>query len=366
MFHQNYPYFVADREIIKSPNQQQNHIQLPENNLRKINRREFLRFTSFGSVGLVASVVAHKILANQFFTPISVAKPKYTPPNQAKASELPLWTVEFETVKVDKRGVIVKRYSQKAKFFKENLGHDVSLEMIKIPGGTFTMGVANNEESSNDNERPQHQVTIQPFFIGRYLITQKQWERVATSFPQVQSNLNPKPSYFKGDNHPVESISLNNALEFCARLSQKTGRNYRLPSEAEWEYACRAGTSTPFHFGETITAELANYNSHTIYNQAPKGNYQQQTTPVGSYPPNAFGLHDMHGNVREWCADAWHSSYQGATTDGSMWSNNHEQQNFIVRGGWWSSPAAYCRSAQRGASAVDHINGLRVVCAVTV
>jgi formylglycine-generating enzyme required for sulfatase activity len=106
-------------------------------------------------------------------------------------------------------------------------------------------------------------------------------------------------SYFKADNRPVETVSWYQALEFCNRLSKYTNKQYRLPSEAEWEYACRAGTMTPFHFGETITTELANYNAHYIYGSAPLGKYRAETTEVGSFPPNGFGLYDMHGNVSE-------------------------------------------------------------------
>jgi formylglycine-generating enzyme required for sulfatase activity len=119
----------------------------------------------------------------------------------------------------------------------------------------------------------------------------------------------------------VENVLWEDAMEFCARLSKKTGRDYRLLSETEWEYACRAVTTTPFHFGETITTDLANYDGNFTYASAPKGVYLQQTTDVGSFPPNAFGLHDMHGNVWEWCADPWYDNYAGAPVDGSVWNS---------------------------------------------
>jgi formylglycine-generating enzyme required for sulfatase activity len=132
-------------------------------------------------------------------------------------------------------------------------------------------------------------------------------------------------------------------------LSKATGREYRLPSEAEWEYACRAGTTTPFHFGETITTDLANYNGNYTYGSGSKGQYRKQTTDVGSFPANAFGLHDMHGNVWEWCQDTWHENYNGAPTDGSAWVDENANQNrMILRGGsWYNNPrTAVLRIAQ--------------------
>jgi serine/threonine protein kinase len=123
-------------------------------------------------------------------------------------------------------------------------------------------------------------------------------------------------------------------VPICEKLSQKTGKTYRLPSEAEWEYACRAGTTTPFYFGETITTDLVNYNGNSTYASAPKGQYRQQTTPVGSFPPNAFGLYDMHGNVWEWCQDHWHDNYNGAPTDGSAWTDDNDNRSRLLRGGY--------------------------------
>ncbi|MFM6344859.1 MAG: formylglycine-generating enzyme family protein, partial [Dolichospermum sp.] len=150
---------------------------------------------------------------------------------------------------------------KQARQFIENLSDGIQLEMVAIPGGTFMMGSPENEEGSTDDERPQHQVTIKPFCFGKYPITQAQWQAVA-KLPQVNKELKPDPSRFKGANRPVEKVSWHDAVEFCARLSNYTKRPYRLPSEAEWEYACRAGTTTPFHFGDTITTELANYDGN--------------------------------------------------------------------------------------------------------
>ncbi|MFN7657571.1 MAG: formylglycine-generating enzyme family protein, partial [Dolichospermum sp.] len=155
--------------------------------------------------------------------------------------------------------------------------------------------------------------------------------------------------------------------EFCLRLSQYTGRTYSLPSEAQWEYACRAGTTTPFHFGETITTDLANYNGKYSYGQGPKGVYREETTAVGSFGvANNFGLYDMHGNVWEWCQDHWHSNYEGAPTDGSAWLSNKEDSNErLLRGGSWLDLPGYCRSAYRLNDLLDdYFNsiGFRVVC----
>ena len=261
-----------------------------------------------------------------------------------------LKTFPFETVTVNHRGEITKRESKTAQYFSENLGNKVTLEMVAIPGGKFLMGSPAHEAERSDRESPQHEVAVPPFFIGKYPITQAQWRVVAT-LPQINHKLDPDPSYFKGDDRPVEQISWDESVEFCDRLSKHTKQHYRLPSEAEWEYACRAGTTTPFHFGETITPELANYNGNYRYASAPKGEYRQQTIPVGSFNvANAFCLYDMHGNVLEWCADHWHGGYEGAPTDGGAWidlNENNNQSIRMLRGGSWDSFPMYCRSACR-------------------
>jgi formylglycine-generating enzyme required for sulfatase activity len=176
------------------------------------------------------------------------------------------------------------------------------------------------------------------------------------------------PSNFKGAKRPVEQVSWNDAEAFCKRLAEKTGRVYRLPSEAEWEYACRAGTTTPFYFGETITTDLANYNGSYTYGSELKGKYRQQTTEVGKFSPNAFGLYDMHGNVSEWCKDTWHKNYDGAPNDGSAWVMESNNDYRMLRGGSWSLEPWYCRSAVRFRLVQDEdLNiyvGFRVVVAV--
>lgn len=266
---------------------------------------------------------------------------------------------KFETVTVDKKGQVIKRDPNKqAKFFKEDLGNGITLDMVEILGGSFNMGSPPNENGQTKYEEPQHTVNMPAFFMGKFEVTQEQYQQIMGS----------NPSTFKGAKRPVEQVSWNNAVDFCNKLSQKTGRKYRLPSEAEWEYACRAGTTTPFHFGETITTELANYDGNYTYASAPKGKSRQETTEVGSFPPNAFGLYDMHGNVWEWCQDTWHDSYKGAPSNGSAWIDNNQYQ--VLRGGSWVNNPKNCRSASRdvdgGAGRDFHEGdvGFRVVCAV--
>ncbi|GAB4325515.1 MAG: hypothetical protein OHK0047_10430 [Leptolyngbyaceae cyanobacterium] len=263
-------------------------------------------------------------------------------------------------------GLVIHRQQQQGWEFVEVLGEETWLEMVRIPGGSFVMGAPATEAESTNAERPQHDVRIQPFFIGKYPVTQAEWKAVA-ALPQVNRELDPDPSRFKGSDRPVERVSWYDAVEFCDRLSQLTGRPYRLPSEAEWEYACRAGTTTPFHFGETITTDLANYYGESTYGRGPKGIYRQETTTVGSFGvANAFGLFDMHGNVWEWCLDHWHGDYEGAPTDGSAWVTGGDSDRRLLRGGSWLNDPWDCRSAYRGNNYPDtryNTVGFRVVCA---
>ena len=221
--------------------------------------------------------------------------------------------------------------------FTEDLGNGVKLEMIAIPGGTFLMGSPENEAERQDYESPKHQVTVPSFFMGKYPLTQAQYQAILGS----------NPSYFKGNNRPVETVSWDDAVLFCQKLSQRTGKSYRLPSEAEWEYACRAGTKTPFSFGDNITPDLVNYDGNYPYKSAPKGKYREQTTDVETFTPNSFGLYDMHGNVWEWCEDDWHENYINAPTDGSAWNSRSGNNTKTLRGGSWYRDARFCRAANR-------------------
>ena len=263
----------------------------------------------------------------------------------------------------------------KAEFFTLDLGDGLTKEMIAIPGGQFKIGSPAWELEKLDNEGPQHTIAIQPFFMSKFAVTQAQWARIA-KLNKVKIDLDPDPSYFKGINRPVEKVSWNDAQEFCARLSLYTGIRTRLPSEAEWEYACRAKTTTPFHFGETISMNLANYRGTDwadedieykgSYAGGPKGKYRQQTTNVGIFPANPFGLYDMHGNVWEWCQDDWRETYDIPILDGIPYASKYnDTQRKVLRGGSWHSFPASCRSASRMRGIPDsnpyHI-GLRIVC----
>lgn len=199
-----------------------------------------------------------------------------------------------------------------------------------------------------NDEGPQRDVTVSDFFMGKHAVTQAQWKAVS-GLPKVKIDLKPNPSNFTGDRFPVETLSWLDAMEFCDRLSVHTGLTYRLPTEAEWEYACRAGTTTPFHFGETITTDVVNFSGKPTDGKVSKGTYREKTIEVDSFDPNAFGLYNIHGNVWEWCLDPWHENYNDAPNDGRVWdaSNDSNSQWRVIRGGSWHAPADDCRSANR-------------------
>ncbi|MCL2936882.1 MAG: bifunctional serine/threonine-protein kinase/formylglycine-generating enzyme family protein [Trichodesmium sp. MAG_R02] len=286
--------------------------------------------------------------------PKNISTPQPTPsPTPSPRLKFPIET--FTTVTVNSRGEIISRPQGQAELMTENIGNGVSLEMVKIPGGRFLMGSPETEAERRSSEGPQHYVDVPEFFMGKYAVTQGQWEAVMGN----------NPSRFKGASRPVEKVSWYDATKFCQKLSQITGKKYSLPSESQWEYACRAGTTTPFYFGETITSELVNYDGNYTYADAPEGIYRKETTNVGIFPPNAFGLYDMHGNVWEWCADEWHSNYDGAPTDSSVWLDGDKDRS-PLRGGSWASIPNYCRSAIRinyyRRDDLNSTSGFRVVC----
>jgi len=294
-------------------------------------------------------------------------------PLQQVPHEFEVATIEVQTKQeqqeqqeLEPPNIVIRREAKQDWQYVESLAEDLTLELVKIPAGNFVMGSSENELESYGDERPQQEVTVSEFYMGKYPVTQMQWRFVA-NLPEVEGSLDPNPSNFKGDNLPVERVSWLNAVEFCTRLSQHTGREYRLPSEAEWEYACRAGTTTPFHFGETISSKVANYNATSAYGRGSTGEYRRQTTPVGSFQvANNFGLYDMHGNVREWCQDYWHGSYGKAPVDKSAWidSNASKSAQNLLRGGSWGLNPHGCRSASRlSIDASNRINsvGLRLV-----
>ena len=250
--------------------------------------------------------------------------------------------------------------------YREDLGEGVALTMLKIPAGSFLMGSPEDEAERSENEGPQNEVRLGAYFMAQTPITQAQWRAVAR-WQRVGRVLDPCPSNIEGANRPVELVSWFDALEFCRRLSQRTGQSYGLPSEAQWEYACRAGSATPFHFGATLTPELANYNGNHVYGNGPKGTYREHTIDVASFPANGWGLHDMHGNVREWCEDHWHDSYNFAPGDDQPWliPAAADDEPRLLRGGSWNFIPGGCRSAYRLHGRPDDAFssvGFRVVC----
>lgn len=235
--------------------------------------------------------------------------------------------------------------------------NQIGMDLIYVPPGSFMMG----SNSGEADEKPVHKVTInEGFYMGQYEVTQAEWRQV----------MGTNPSYFQGDGLPVEQVSWDDAQSFISKLNERTeGFKYRLPTEAEWEYACRAGTTTDFAFGNGISSDQANFNGTYPYGAAAMGVYRQKTSAVGSFAPNAFGLYDMHGNVWEWCEDWHHASYAGAPNDGSAWLSGGEQQHRVLRGGSWSADGSGLRSAFRyWPSLVGRYDsfGLRVVAVVRI
>jgi formylglycine-generating enzyme required for sulfatase activity len=299
---------------------------------KSIDRRQMLLWLG-GSIGFtgLGSIFSNKILA-----------------------KLNLETIQFTTVKLDDRGNIIAKPPSTAQVYKENLTNTLDLTMVKIPAGSFIMGSSSRENESESRERPQHRVKIKEFYMGQTEITQAQYQAI------MGENL----STFKGDNRPIENVTWQQAKVFCRKLSLKTGKTYTLPSESQWEYACRAGTTTPFSFGATITTEVANYESEYAYANAPKGTYRRETTEVDKFPPNAFGLYDMHGNVSEWCEDTWSKNYQNALVDGKARTKGKYPSKRVFRSGSWYDNPGSCRSAFRYAWVTDDVSstiGFRVI-----
>ena len=304
--------------------------------------------------------------------------------------------LEFETITVNSSGQAIRKENHQNTYFKEELGEAApSLIMMAIPEGKFVMGSPEDKSGKYKRESPQHQVKVAPYWLAQTPVTVAQWNFVVSNLRQEQRELNPKKAEGKGQ-HPVNRVSWYDAMEFCARLARSTGLNYRLPSEAEWEYACRSVIaerlsldsndltieewnekySHPFYFGETITGQLANYDSSETYADESAWEWRGKTLPVKYFPPNAFGLYDMHGQVWEWCADPWHKDYRKAPQDrdSSVWDeiskkNNHYQhildnlsallndkRSRVRRGGSYHDIPMICRSAYRSGNSPDYVN----------
>jgi len=253
---------------------------------------------------------------------------------------------------------VVARLAERAP--PDRVMNSLGMEFVPVPAGSFLMGSPAHETGARENEKPRHPVTLtQPFRLGRFAVTQGQYWTVTGQ----------NPSEFAGDwTRPIDNVTWDDAVAFCAALAarpeEKTaGRTYRLPTEAEWEHACRAGTTTPFHLGAPPSADFVNYDGNYNYGGAPVGPYLRRTTAVGSYPPNAFGLYDMHGNVWEWCADYYaEDTYtKKARVDPTGPRRGYDR---VRRGGCWDAIGSYCRSAHRNGQPADQTNrftGFRVV-----
>jgi eukaryotic-like serine/threonine-protein kinase len=329
---------------------------------RGIDRRNFFKWLGFGGVGAVSVLTLSQISK---YSSNKAPKTDDFRPNKPVIDDLlvpaiasKLTKIRFTSVKLNNKGIIIANPPGSAQIYTEDLGNGVDLKMVKIPEGKFMMGSPESEKDRQSNESPQHQVSVTEFYIGQTLVTQAQYLAIMGN----------NPAHFKGnDKLPVEGVSWLDAIDFCQKLSQKTGRIYRLPSESEWEYACRAGTNSPFSFGETITPAVINYDGNYPYGGVAKGKDRHKTTPVGSFPSNLFGLYDLHGNLWEWCLDEWVDSYNDAPTDGSArgdLTSRDEKKTRLLRGGSWHFGASLCRSAFRfalGASSPNFVVGFRVV-----
>ncbi|MEO0406660.1 MAG: SUMF1/EgtB/PvdO family nonheme iron enzyme [Cyanobacteria bacterium P01_A01_bin.135] len=275
-------------------------------------------------------------------------------------------TVRFSTVTITEKGKILNVERKSANYRIERIEELFLMEMILIPAGVFTMSQQSDDETLRADTDQQSKAGMSDFEMSKYAVTQAQWQAVA-SLPRVQVFLDPRPSRFKGDELPVEQVSWYEAVEFCERLSKRTGRKYRLPSETEWEYACRARTMTPFHLGETITPDLANYNCLRAYRLGPTGEYRGRTTIVGKFPPNDFGLYDMHGNVSEWCTNHWYDNDHKPILGNEVLAEDRRSQR-IIRGGSWLNYPEDCESSHRAGNFVnnrDYNVGFRVVCSIS-
>jgi formylglycine-generating enzyme required for sulfatase activity/uncharacterized caspase-like protein len=315
-------------------------------------RRNFLKFFTLGGSGLLLALLM--------------------PSDQKQPS---LSTVEFASVKLAEWGNISGRPKGQCQVYQEDLGNKINLTMVKIPKGKFFMGSdktwGKTEEGHLPNEEPRHEVIVPEFYMGQTLVTHSQWNQIMDdgSFSLVSG-------------FPKQGVSWWHVQAFIQQLSKQTQRKYRLPTEAEWEYACRSGTSTPFYCGNTIDSEIANYYAQdykfkdTIiilpgkYGNGKLGNRRGKATEVIKFPPNPFGLYDMCGNLLEWCQDHWHDDYKGAPLDGSAWLNSvfiFDNGDRIMRGGSYDSMPVNCRSAMRFHRSADANNaniGFRVVCEI--
>ena len=269
----------------------------------------------------------------------------------------------FETVKVNDLGEIIKRTKKSAFYYTEDIGNGIGLDMVYIPSGSYMMGSPaskSGEENKNEiiryEKKPPQLVNISAFYMAKHLTTQEQYQSIMAE----------NPSKFRGNKRPVEQVDWCKAKECCSALKRRSNKKYVLPSESQWEYACRSGTTTLFYCGDMITSDLANYDSKFRYKSQKLGINIPQTTDVDKFPPNSFGLYDVHGNVSEWCGDFWNphvpKDERPWVHEDSWWSPN-AYAGYLSRGGSWFSFLDDCRSASRinGFKIPSHI-GFRVAC----
>jgi formylglycine-generating enzyme required for sulfatase activity len=349
---------ILDRMIVSAPSQRYQTAQAVFNDLKNLTAPSHQAYTP-----RFQRAAYSKATAKTQITPIATPK---APPIKAIAPQLSQFSFETATVTVNRVGIgkfsknqlqINTRQRIGSRYF-ETLGNvqgkPIELEMVLILAGKFQIGSPPSEAERSDEEMPRHIVNVPSFFMSRFPITQRQWKVLMDNNPAI---------FIGNGDRPVETVSWDDAQAFCQKLAERTNKPYRLPSESEWEYACRAGTLTAFCFGETIAANLANYNGASPYKYAPQGISNSTTTEVGTYPANAFGLHDMHGNVWEWCADTWHDDYDLLPRDGTAWTQGGDRSCRVIRGGSWRDPAHYCRSAKRFQNAAnqgDRNTGFRI------
>ncbi|NEQ53078.1 MAG: formylglycine-generating enzyme family protein, partial [Leptolyngbya sp. SIO3F4] len=313
-------------------NAQPSSVLLANKNLqRSYSRRKALKFLGMSTATAMVTVGC-KSASSQLMAPTGE----------------PLKSRSLKTVQVDLEGQIIAEPSIKIAYFDEpymrsRVRKSLPLRMVQIPAGEFMMGSPPTEPQREAKEGPQRKIQVPSFYMGAFTITQQQYEAV------MEIN----PSYFTDDEGqdgadlPVEQITWQEAEAFCQQLSELTKRTYRLPSEAEWEYACRAGTTTSFCFGETLTTEIANFFEDFSFTENYEENYRNTPVAADSFWPNAFGLYNMHGNIFEWCSDDYYDSYQNAPTDAGPRSSGKAQDSKVLRGGSWFNDIPFCRSASR-------------------
>jgi formylglycine-generating enzyme required for sulfatase activity len=338
------------------------------NPIGRTSRRPSSLATAGVMISLSAALCTDGVLAAQQSADRSGPRSEQPPATAVKvashARAFETASFEFATASTGASGDVENRRGAQARCYVERLGGGVTLELVGVPAGAFVMGSPDLEAERQANEGPQRRVALEGFLLGKYEVTQAQWRAVAM-LPKVEIDISPEPSGFKGDTLPVGIVSWDDVQEFLARLSKATGRRYRLPSEAEWEYACRGGSSDAFAFGPNLTPDVANVDGAVPYNAAQVGATRGEPVAVGSLGlANGFGLYDMHGNALEWCADSWYEDYVGAPTDGSARIGGDATRR-VIRGGSYKIYAGFCRSAARSGYdhdfRMEHV-GFRIAC----